>query len=175
MRRESGPDRYPVQKCPTLTDLEQSGTPTRLNVSQAAKAVGRSRSTLNRDIDNGTVSVTRNGKGQPFIEIAELERVYGKAIIRTVTQSVPNGHDGDPAAVRTRSDHSARADASFANILSRNPMSRLNCSSFMAACSCVIAGSLSLEPNWRKAAFSVRDARRPLPLINPSSFCAPFA
>src|SRR5215203_543257 len=46
-------------------------TPVRLNVTQAAKAVGKGRSTLNRDIDSGKVSVTRNGKGQPFIDIAE--------------------------------------------------------------------------------------------------------
>jgi predicted RNase H-like nuclease (RuvC/YqgF family) len=71
----------------------QHGTPARLNVSQAAKAVRRARSTLNRDIDNGKVSVTRNGKGQPFIDIAELERVYGSVDIRTVTENVSIGQD----------------------------------------------------------------------------------
>ena len=79
-----------------MTDDRQHGTPTRLKVSQAAKAVRRARSTLNRDIANGKVSVSRTGTGQPYIEIAELERAYGKVDLRTVrtlTETVPNGHD----------------------------------------------------------------------------------
>ena len=82
--------------CPNMTDLAQLQTLARLNVSQAAKAVGKARSTINRDIDNGKVSVTRNGKGQPFIEIAELERVYGDVSIETVTEPVQFGHSGTP-------------------------------------------------------------------------------
>jgi hypothetical protein len=65
-------------------------------VSQAAKAVGRARSTLNRDIANGKVSVSRTGTGQPYMELAELERAYGKVDLRTVrtlTETVQNGHD----------------------------------------------------------------------------------
>ena len=64
--------------CPKLSDERQYQTQTRLKVSQAAKAVGRARSTLNRDIANGKVSITRTGTGQPYIEIAELERAYGE-------------------------------------------------------------------------------------------------
>lgn len=79
-----------------MTEQGQLQTPARLNVSQAAKAVGKARSTINRDIDNGKVSVTRNGKGQPFIEVAELERVYGAVNIETVTEHVPIGHYGTP-------------------------------------------------------------------------------
>jgi hypothetical protein len=87
-----------------MSEKGQSATPVRLNVSQAAKAVKRARSTLNRDIDNGKVSVTRNGKGQPYIDIAELERVYGSVDIRTVTEDVPIGQLGTP-----RNDNSDRA------------------------------------------------------------------
>src|SRR3954452_6499527 len=88
-----------VRKCPTLADNGQYETPTRLKVSQAAKAVGRARSTLNRDIANGRISVSRTGTGQPYIEVAELERAYGKVDLRTVrtvgtlTETVQNGHD----------------------------------------------------------------------------------
>ena len=77
-----------------MADEGQCRSPVRLKVSQAAKAVGRARSTLNRDIANGKVSVTRTGTGQPYIEVAELERAYGKVDIRTVetlAESVPNG------------------------------------------------------------------------------------
>jgi hypothetical protein len=79
-----------------MTDSAQHQTPARLNVSQAAKAVKKARSTVNRDIENGKVSVTRNGKGQPYIEIAELERVYGTVNIETVAETVPIGQYGTP-------------------------------------------------------------------------------
>jgi hypothetical protein len=79
-----------------MSDSGQFQTPARLNVSQAAKAVRKARSTINRDIDHGKVSVTRNGKGQPFIEVAELERVYGAVNVDTVTESVPIGQYGTP-------------------------------------------------------------------------------
>src|SRR3954452_10885804 len=85
-----------VRKCPTLADNGQYKTPTRLKVSQAAKAVGRARSTLNRDIANGRISVSRTGTGQPYIEVSELERAYGKVdlrTLRTLTETVQNGHD----------------------------------------------------------------------------------
>jgi hypothetical protein len=77
-----------------MSEQDSAGSPARLNVSQAAKAVGKARSTLNRDVDTGKVSVTRNGKGQPFIEIAELERVYGRVDIRTLTGGVRLGQNG---------------------------------------------------------------------------------
>ena len=50
---------------------------TRLNVTQAAKVAGIARSTLNRAIKNGRVSISRDGQGNPFIDKSELERVYG--------------------------------------------------------------------------------------------------
>jgi hypothetical protein len=74
-----------------MSEQDGIGQLARLNVSQAAKAVGKARSTLNRDIDTGKVSVTRNGKGQPFIQIAELERVYGRLDIQTLSRPVPIG------------------------------------------------------------------------------------
>jgi hypothetical protein len=82
-----------------MADDRQYETPTRLKVSQAAKAVGRARSTLNRDIATGKISVSRTGTGQPYIEVAELERAYGKVDIRTVktlAETVHNGHDRTP-------------------------------------------------------------------------------
>jgi hypothetical protein len=76
-----------------MTDAGQVSTLARLNVTQAAKAVKKARSTLNRDIELGKVSVTRNGKGQPFIDIAELERVYGNVDIRTVSEAPKIGQE----------------------------------------------------------------------------------
>jgi hypothetical protein len=79
-----------------MSESGQSQTPAKLNVSQAAKAVRKARSTLNRDIANGKVSVTRNGTGQPYIDIAELERVYGVVDIGTLAEPVQIGHYGTP-------------------------------------------------------------------------------
>src|SRR5438477_9412076 len=79
-----------------MSEQDIIGHPARLNVSQDAKAVRKARSTINRDIDHGKVSVTRNGKGQPFIEIAELERVYGTVDIETLAEPVQFGHHGTP-------------------------------------------------------------------------------
>ena len=79
-----------------MSEAGQLQTPARLNVSQAAKAVRKARSTLNRDIANGKVSVSRNGTGQPYIEIAELERVYGSVDIGTLAEPVQIGHHGTP-------------------------------------------------------------------------------
>jgi hypothetical protein len=85
-----------------MSEAGQLQTPARLNVSQAAKAIGKARSTLNRDIANGKVSVTRNGTGQPYIDIAELERVYGSVDIRTLTEPVQIGQLGTPkTTIRT--------------------------------------------------------------------------
>src|SRR5947209_19909630 len=79
-----------------MSEAGQLQTPARLNVSQAAKAVRKARSTLNRDIANGKVSVTRNGTGQPYIEVAELERVYGVVDIETLAEPIQIGHYGTP-------------------------------------------------------------------------------
>ena len=76
-----------------MTGNGQDQTPTRLKVSQAAKAVGRARSTLNRDIAQGKISVIRSGTGQPYIEISELQRAYGYVDIRTLTETVRIGQD----------------------------------------------------------------------------------
>lgn len=57
------------------------------NITQAAKVVGVSRSTLNRDIKNGKVSTVINAKGKPEIQIAELERVYGTVTLSDSTHS----------------------------------------------------------------------------------------
>lgn len=75
-----------------MSEVEHHHTPVRLNVSQAAKAAGRSRSTLNRDISNGKVSLSRTGTGQPYIEISELERAYGSVNIDALSETGSIGH-----------------------------------------------------------------------------------
>lgn len=70
-----------------------------LRLSDAAKAVGRARSTIHRDIARGKLSVTRSGTGVPYIAIAELERAYGRVARATLSEPVALGHDATTDAV----------------------------------------------------------------------------
>jgi len=58
------------------------------NLTQAAKAVKISRSTLHKDIKDGKVSVKKDGKDKPYIELVELERVYGSVTTSDMSETV---------------------------------------------------------------------------------------
>lgn len=55
----------------------------KLNITQAAHAVGKHRSTLQRHIKDGTLSVEKDGTGNPVIDVSELQRVYGRVEVET--------------------------------------------------------------------------------------------
>jgi hypothetical protein len=63
----------------------------RMNIHQAAKAVGVARSTLYRDIQDGKVSVGKDGRGKPYVDVSELERAYGSVTLLDTSETVPNG------------------------------------------------------------------------------------
>ena len=65
----------------------------KFNLNQAAKAVNIARSTLYRDINNGKVSITKDAKGKSFIDVSELERVYGAVTLNDTEESVPAIHN----------------------------------------------------------------------------------
>ncbi|MEL4382661.1 hypothetical protein AAEI00_20435 [Shewanella algae] len=50
----------------------------KLNLSQAAKAVGKNRVTLWRHINSGKLSSERGRDGNPLVDTSELLRVYGE-------------------------------------------------------------------------------------------------
>lgn len=50
---------------------------TRLSISAAARAVGRSRQTLHEHIKQGKLSIQHDHEGKPFVYDSELLRVYG--------------------------------------------------------------------------------------------------
>lgn len=50
----------------------------KLNLSQAAKAVGKNRVTLWRHINTGKLSAERDRDGNPLVDTSELLRVYGE-------------------------------------------------------------------------------------------------
>jgi len=58
----------------------------KLNLSQAAKAVGKNRVTLWRHINIGKLSAERDRDGNPLVDTSELLRVYGE-IQNTATHS----------------------------------------------------------------------------------------
>ena len=68
----------------------------RMNINQAAKAVGVARSTLYRDIQEGKVSVGKDGRGKPYVNVAELERAYGNVTLSDTSETVSNGQTGTP-------------------------------------------------------------------------------
>ncbi|MBE9110662.1 hypothetical protein IQ273_14670 [Nodosilinea sp. LEGE 07298] len=47
------------------------------NISQAAKITGKARSTIQRDIKKGRISINDGGNNAPVIDASELIRVYG--------------------------------------------------------------------------------------------------
>ena len=49
----------------------------KLNVSQAARATGKNRTTLYRHIKSGRLSVEKDATDNPVIDVSELQRVYG--------------------------------------------------------------------------------------------------
>jgi len=51
---------------------------TKLNLSQAAKVVGKNRVTLWRHINTGKLSAERDRDGNPLVDTSELLRVYGE-------------------------------------------------------------------------------------------------
>lgn len=56
--------------------MTQHGTPSELSLTQAAKATGKSKSTINRAIKSGKLSATRHDDGSYSINGAELSRVF---------------------------------------------------------------------------------------------------
>ena len=71
----------------------------RMNINQAAKAVGVARSTLYRDIREGKVSVKKDGRGKPYVDVSELERAYGSVTISDtfgMSESVPERQSETP-------------------------------------------------------------------------------
>jgi len=48
-----------------------------LNLSAAARAAGVDRTTIQRAIKNGKLSLTRDAAGKRGVDVAELERVFG--------------------------------------------------------------------------------------------------
>ena len=96
-------------------------------MSQAAKAVGRSRAPLNGILRRAGCRSHATGTGQPYVEIAELERAYGRVEHATVSQSVAVRQDATAENVGRLSHYSGnwRSSGKSANESDRKPRRRL--------------------------------------------------
>lgn len=50
----------------------------KLNITQTAKHVGLSRTSIYRHIRSGKITAERDQDGNPMIDLSEIERVYGR-------------------------------------------------------------------------------------------------
>lgn len=57
---------------------ENGASMAKLNISQAARATGKNRSTIQRHIKSGKLSMSQNASGETVIDTAELIRVFGE-------------------------------------------------------------------------------------------------
>ena len=71
----------------TIADEERSKA--EITISEAAKRGYASRATLQRAIKNGKLSVAREDNGFKYIQIAELERVYGATGVSSQASATP--------------------------------------------------------------------------------------
>ena len=62
----------------------------KLNITQAAQAVEKHRSTLQRHIKDGVLSAERDAAGNPVVDVSELQRVYGTVKVATGTTVTQN-------------------------------------------------------------------------------------
>lgn len=61
---------------------------TKLNVSQAARATGKNRTTLYRHMSSGKLSAEKDATDNPVIDVSELQRVYGTVKIDAAPATV---------------------------------------------------------------------------------------
>lgn len=83
--------------------MTQIGTQSELSLSQAAKATGKSKSTINRAIKSGKISATRHEDGSYSIDRSELARVF--------RSGTPSGSEWVSAAPLTEPTRTATLEA----------------------------------------------------------------
>lgn len=69
----------------------------KLNLSQAAKAVGKNRTTIWRHVNTGKLSIERDREGLPLVDTSELIRVYGEISLNATADAVEVQHQATPS------------------------------------------------------------------------------
>lgn len=73
----------------------------KLSISEAHRATGKARSTIERHIGDGTLSAEKNESGRAFIDISELQRVYGEVNAAAIKKSKQKPASLQPAAIES--------------------------------------------------------------------------
>jgi hypothetical protein len=76
----------------------------RLTLSAAARLWGKSRQTLYTDAKAGRLSFGHDDQGRPFIDAAEMRRVYGEPLSRPDGAGDDAGHPADEASALVSRD-----------------------------------------------------------------------
>lgn len=76
--------------------IEKGEITMNVSISKASQMTGVARSTIYKDIDDGTLSVEINARGKKEINISELQRVYGS--VKTDDKSEQNNNVSDDVA-----------------------------------------------------------------------------
>ena len=83
-----------------------------VSITEAAKLVGKARTTLYRAVASGRISATINATGETVIDIAELVRVYGELHnTRNSSATVATLRDATPDATRGATDRVSSLEA----------------------------------------------------------------
>lgn len=69
----------------------------KLNLSQAAKIVGRNRTTIWRHVNAGRLSIERDRDGNPLVDTSELLRVYGELKLDATIEQEKKQHNETPS------------------------------------------------------------------------------
>lgn len=89
----------------------------KLSISEAHRATGKARSTIERHIADGVLSAEKNESGRAFIDVSELQRVYGEvnpAAIKkakqkpTVLQDATTENDAELQLLRVKLEYAER-------------------------------------------------------------------
>jgi hypothetical protein len=70
-----------------------------VSISEAARLTKKPRSTLHRHMNQGKLSKHQDGQGNPVLDVAELERVYGALQQADMPQTVASLQIATPSAV----------------------------------------------------------------------------
>ena len=70
----------------------------KLSISEAHRATKKARSTIERHIADGTLSAEKNEMGRAFIDVSELQRVYGEVNPAAIKKAKQKPASLQPAA-----------------------------------------------------------------------------
>lgn len=70
----------------------------KLSISEAHRATGKARSTIERHVADGTLSAEKNEAGRAFIDVSELQRVYGEVNPAAIKKAKQKPASLQPAA-----------------------------------------------------------------------------